>query len=54
MPIHKSNDLEGPYYQWGNQKKYYFDPKKILSEMKAYEKAVRQAQAIYSSGYKKK
>lgn len=54
MPIHKGKDKEGSFYQWGNQHKYYYNPKNIHSEMLAYYKVVKQAQAIYSSGYKKK
>ena len=24
MPIHRGRDSNGPYYQWGTQKKYYY------------------------------
>jgi len=55
MPIHiKSNNL-GKYFQWGNHgAKYYFDPKNKKSIMFSYNKAVKQAQAAYSHGYKEK
>ncbi len=50
MPIHHNEKLK--YYQWGQQKKYYYTNKdtKIKSRMKA----VRQARAIYASVYIKK
>jgi hypothetical protein len=28
MPTHKGIDSKGTYYQWGNQKKYYYSSKK--------------------------
>jgi hypothetical protein len=52
MPIHRGRDSKGYYYQWGSQKKYYYIPGNIQSREKAYNKAVKQAQAIYSHGYK--
>lgn len=52
MPIHTGKDKNGYYFQWGNQKKYYFNPYNGQSEKKAYENAIKQARAIYSSGYK--
>lgn len=49
MPIHKGYDNKKHkyYYQWGNQKKYYFTNQQ--NEIIAYNKAVRQARAIYYS-----
>lgn len=52
MPIHRGKDSKGPYYQWGSQKKYYYIPGDTKSRERAYGKAVKQAQAIYSTGYK--
>jgi hypothetical protein len=52
MPIREGRDRKGSYYQWGKQKKYYF--KNESGRKLAYLKAVSQARAIYSSGYKRK
>lgn len=52
MPIHRGIDKNGTYYQWGTQKKYYYEPGNKKSRNIAYRKALKQAQAIYSSGYK--
>jgi hypothetical protein len=53
MPIHRGYDQSGYYYQWGNHgHRYHFYDEK--TEKKAYEKAVKQAQAAYAHGYKKK
>jgi len=48
MPIHKGTDTQGYFYQWGNQKKYYYNPLYITSEKKAYNLALRQARAIHA------
>lgn len=53
MPLHKGKDKIGNYYQWGKQKKYYYIAGNKLSRELAKIKARRQANAIYSSGYKK-
>lgn len=53
MPIMRNRDSKGYYFQWGNQKKYYYNPNNIKSEKEAYKNAVKQARAIYSHGYKK-
>jgi len=53
MPIHRNRDVNGPYYQWGSSgKKYYYTPGDSVSRRKAYEKARRQAIAIYASGWR--
>jgi len=52
MPIHRGHDNGGNYYQWGNEKKYYY--KNDNDREIAYHKATKQAQAIYASGYKGK
>ncbi len=55
MPIHESKDRDGYYFQWGNHgKKYYYNPYNQKSRAIAYNKSLRQARAIYSSGYKEK
>ncbi len=54
MPIKRGEDNKGPYYQWGSHKKYHYKPGNTQSRTRAYNKAVAQAQAAYSSGYKGK
>jgi hypothetical protein len=54
MPIRRGHDDLGPYYRWGSQKKYYYIAGNKKSRESAYRKAVRQAQAIYAHGYRKK
>lgn len=54
MPIHRGRDSEGPYYQWGHQKKYHYKSGNKRSREIAKGKAEKQAQAIYASGYKGK
>jgi hypothetical protein len=56
MPIHQGyttrNGKTYGYYQWGNQKKYLYIPGNERSRKMARQKAVRQAQAVYSAGYR--
>jgi hypothetical protein len=55
MPIHLGHDSNGQYWQWGyHGHKYYFNAMNDKSEELAYQKAIRQAQAAYSHGYKGK
>lgn len=55
MPINRGRDKDGPYYRWGDSgKKYYYKSGDVKSREKARGKAVKQAQAIYASGYRKK
>ena len=54
MPIHSGRDSKGPFYQWGNEKKYYYTPGDVKSRTAAKKRAERQGVAAYSSGYKKK
>ncbi len=55
MPIHKSKDISGNYFQWGQHgHKYYFNPMNASSIYYAHQKALKQAQAIYSNGYMEK
>lgn len=51
MPIHSGKDSNGPFIQWGHQKKYYYKAgnKKSLAAAKA--KAKKQMNAIFASGY---
>lgn len=51
MPINRGVDGNGPYYRWGTRKKYYYKSGDSVSRKRAYDLAVRQAQAIYSRGY---
>lgn len=53
MPIHRGIDSKGPYYQWGDRKKYYYISGNYRSRIYAYNKAAAQAKAIYSRGYRK-
>jgi hypothetical protein len=52
MPVKRGKDTKGCFYQWGSQKKYYYSCEDTKSRRNAYNKARRQAKAIYSSGYK--
>lgn len=49
MPIKRSKDSKGPYYQYGNSKKYYYKSGDSKSRKKAKRKAIKQAQAILIS-----
>lgn len=51
MPVHMDEDDYGPYYQWGNQTKYYFNPNSRHSTSIAYDKAQKQGMAIWISRY---
>ena len=53
MPLHRNNDSKGPYYQWGQLKKYYYIANDNVSRMQAKKKALKQAEAVYANGYKK-
>ena len=54
MPIHAGIDNNGKhYYQWGSQKKYYYNIDSERSRALAYNKCLKQAKAIYSSKNKK-
>jgi len=56
MPIHmnKVPNAKGYYYyQWGQHgKKYVFYEHDLNSQHRAYQKAIKQAEAAYSHGYK--
>jgi hypothetical protein len=53
MPVHRSKDGKGPYYQWGDSgKKYHYQPGNKKSRDEAKKKAERQGQAARASGYR--
>lgn len=53
MPVHRSKDSEGPYYQWGESgKKYHYEAGDVQSRKKAKEKAERQGRAARAAGYR--
>lgn len=53
MPVHRSKDSEGPYYQWGESgKKYRYESGNKQSREKARKKAERQGRAARASGYR--
>ena len=55
MPVHRGADSIGVYYQWGDHgRRYYYQSNNPISRMLAKAKAIRQAQAIYSNGYRGK
>lgn len=52
MPVHRSKEGSGPYYQWGDSgKKYHYEAGNKASRDKAKEKAEKQGRAIRASGY---
>jgi len=52
MPVHRSKDSKGPYYQWGDSgKKYHYESGDEESRKKAKEKAIRQGRAAHAAGY---
>ena len=55
MPVHSDYDevLKKYFFQYGNQTRYYFDPRSKRSINDAYEKALRQQNAIESSKSKR-
>lgn len=46
MPVHRGHDSKGPFYQWGNQHKYYYKSGSTVSRKKALERARKQGVAI--------
>lgn len=53
MPIHRGKDSKGCFYQWGGRTKYYYTARDKASRDRAYNKALKQAQAAYAHGYRK-
>lgn len=53
MPVHRSKDSKGPYYQWGKSgKKYHYESGNEASREEAKKKAQKQGQAARASGYR--
>lgn len=52
MPIHQGTDSYGSFYQFGNQKKYYYIPNNLISMNIARKKAAAQGRAIEWSKHK--
>jgi hypothetical protein len=53
MPIHRGVVGGRPYYQWGNQHRYFYTAGDERSRARARAKAVLQAQAIYAARRRK-
>ena len=52
MPVHRSKDGKGPYYQWGESgKKYHYESGDKASRERAKEKAKKQGRAARAAGY---
>jgi len=53
MPVHRSKDGDGPYYQWGESgKKYRYKQGNKRSREEAKKKAENQGRAARASGYR--
>jgi len=52
MPVHRGEDSKGPYYQWGEQKKYHYTAGNREARQRAYRKAVKQGRAARAGGYR--
>ena len=46
MPLRNSHDSRGPYWAWGNNKRYYYKVGNKKSRDNAKAKAMAQARAI--------
>lgn len=53
MPAKRGKDSNGCYYQWGDQKKYYYECGNVISRNNAKNKADKQGRAIQASGGEK-
>jgi len=52
VPVQRSKDSDGPYYQWGESgKKYHYTAGDAGSRRRAREKAKKQGQAAHAAGY---
>jgi hypothetical protein len=51
MPVKLAQDQKGFYYQYGNQKRYYFNPNNYKSWDNAHKKVLAQASAISIAKY---
>ena len=53
MPVHKSRDSTGSYYQWGSHgKKYYYVCGNKQSRDLAKNKATKQGIAAHANGWR--
>jgi hypothetical protein len=53
MPIRSDRDVDGYYVQWGwHGHKYYYDPSRPRSYVRATVLAKNQGRAIYAHGYR--
>lgn len=52
MPVKRGKDSKGPYYQWGDQKKYYYKAGSEKSRERAKKRAREQGRAVRASGWK--
>ena len=53
MPIRNHHTKAGYYFQYGNQAKYFYDPKNNKSIIRAYNLALAQTKAINVSKMRK-
>lgn len=52
MPVHRREDSDGPYYQWGDSAKlYHYEAGNKQSRESAKKKAEKQGRAARASGY---
>ena len=52
MPVRRSKDSQGPFYQWGTSgKKYRYKAGDKRSREAAKSKAGKQGQAAHAAGY---
>ncbi len=48
MPVHRSSDRHGSFYQWGSHgKKYYYIPNNTASRLYSKDLAAKQGIAIH-------
>lgn len=53
MPVHRGEDKQGPFYQWGGRgKKYLYTAGDKASRQAAKQKAEKQGRAARASGYR--
>ncbi|MGH8986563.1 MAG: hypothetical protein ACRDY6_22210 [Acidimicrobiia bacterium] len=53
MPVRRSRDRKGPYYQWGDSgKRYHYRAGDPRSRDRAKEQATRQGHAAHAHGYR--
>lgn len=54
MPVRQGKDKNGHFFQWGDQAKYYFDPKNPADKERARKKAEAQGRAVEANKGKAK